>query len=996
MQTPFHRFLPLLVLLASFSQELRIRSVQGLKVTSSSHERRVVESAHAQTHVESQSGQLVRQELASEFLGRHGPLPPFADIVEKAPQVMRAQEAWRHMRKHHVPADIALVLQNSLHRGRRQQFSEESMAKARTYLNGLLEHARNELDSKIIQCKEFDDQTQESMTHISTDLSRLGESLADFQRLKSEANEGMNIQEQDINDANQMMQSAAQAHQNRLLKFQADLRLHQQDASVFRFLLQISKCTGSGSSLLQLVETPHLQMCRENAGLSFEFDNAAVQEKVQGMTHRSQARLKRLLGRAMLQSRHGGSRHDLYLQVNISDTSLGEDEAVTTATTTLAALVSDVDEVTTRAPVYKGTRQRAGGRRCTQVATHCGPLSDSLAWEFSKSQDAVDKIKADLNQATHEFESSRNEFILQIGIMRDAKVIYAQQLAEAVSNMNAGLEQAKEKEEERRQVHSDHKHYMSTCRKSISDIVHGQICALTVLRSAILKDSTVSPPDKVIDCEVSDWESNECSKPCDDSCSSGSNPHKCGGWQELTREPVVEGNAFGLRCPPLKRRRRCNQKKCPVDCVMSEWSGFSKCTRQCEGGVQERSRNVLTKAMHGGLPCNTVQEERPCNTQSCDRDCVLSRWSRWSACSAACGGGFHQKRRRVLVPTHANGKCPKASSRKRVRFQKCNVQRCVGDEVCAAVEDVIIAVDASGTLTGDGFSALQAFALQLVDRFRSEYWGIAAMRVGVVQFGNGVFQGDGSMSAALKIADLTSDFASVKAAISTMEWKKGYTNMVQGLSLSQKMLQTSGRRSARSTVLVLTDGRPVFVQQTREKVQQLEDLRIRRFFVVMSAYKSAEFLLMRSLASRPQTANIATVPGIEELQTDPSVFAETVLTKVCAKAVSPSQQKSLSADRGYMLVKLGGICGSRGKLLSRRVQTEQECFQLAKNSDGATSFVLGRRWQKGRCYAATVQITTDAWSTWEAKPQVPECPATSSKKFTRNRLYDFYAIKPDA
>jgi len=950
-------------------------------VTSGSHELRVVQS---------QTDQLSRQEFASKFLTRNSPLPRFSDIVEKAPQLMGTREAWHHLHGHRMPKDVALLL-HTLDHGSRGQFSEESIAKARGYLNGLLENARSELDNKIIQCREFDDQTQETMEHISTDLARSGESLADFQRLKSEANEGMSMQEQDINDADQMMRQAAQEHQSRLLKLQADLRVHQEDANVFRFLLKISKCSGSGGALLQVVDAPQLQLCSGNMHLSFEFDNSSVQEKIEGMTHRSQARLKRLLGRAMLQS-----HQNVLLQENMSDTSLrDDDEPETPATTAVPTLAAPATEVTTPAPVYKGMRKRVGARRCTQVSTHCGPLSDSLAWEFSKSQDAVDRIRADLTQATHEFKSSQDAFILQMGIMRDAKTMYAQQLAEAVSNINAGLEQAKEKEEERRQVHAEHRQYMSTCKKDISDIVHGQICSLTVVRNGILKDSSVSPPDKVVDCEVSDWESGDCSKACDDSCSSKSGPHECGGWQELTREAVVEGNDFGLRCPPLTRKRRCNQKKCPVDCVMSEWSGFSKCTRECEGGVQERSRNILTKAMHGGLPCNSVQEERPCNTQSCNRDCVLSRWSRWSPCSVACGGGVHMKRRRVLVPTRANGKCPRKSGRGRLKFGKCNAHRCVGDEVCAAVEDMIIAIDAGGTVTADGFSALQAFAAQLVDRFRSEYWGVAAMRVGVVQFGNGEFQNDGSMSSALQIASLTNDLPSVKTAISSMEWKKGYTNMVQGLSLAQKMLQSSGRRGARSTILVLTGGRPVFVQQTRQKVQQLDDLRIRRFFVVMSKYKSAEFKLMRKLASRPANANIATVPGSEELQTDPSVFAETILTKVCAKAVSPSQQKSLSVDRGYMLVKVGGMCGSRGKLLSRNVRTEEECYQLAKDSAGATSFVLGKRWQKGRCYAASVEITADTWTTWEGSPAVPECPATDNKKFGRNRLYDFYAIKPD-
>ena len=47
--------------------------------------------------------------------------------------------------------------------------------------------------------------------------------------------------------------------------------------------------------------------------------------------------------------------------------------------------------------------------------------------------------------------------------------------------------------------------------------------------------------------------------------------YECGGWQEIYRKIVVDPpDECGLRCPALQRTKKCNQKKCPVDCVMSE------------------------------------------------------------------------------------------------------------------------------------------------------------------------------------------------------------------------------------------------------------------------------------------------------------------------------------------------------------------------------------------------------------------------------------------
>merc|ERR1719223_998898 len=148
---------------------------------------------------------------------------------------------------------------------------------------------------------------------------------------------------------------------------------------------------------------------------------------------------------------------------------------------------------------------------------------------------------------------------------------------------------------------------------------------------------------------------------CDDTCPQA-DPYKCGGSETMKRDVVVLPDANGMRCPKLEREKKCGQKKCPVDCSMSEWSGWSKCTKDCESGVETKTRSVLTKPKNGGRGCDSVQEERPCNTGSCDRDCTLSDWSQWSPCTMACSGGITERYKKVVVPIRGQGKCPQKTN----------------------------------------------------------------------------------------------------------------------------------------------------------------------------------------------------------------------------------------------------------------------------------------------------------------------------------------------
>ena len=54
------------------------------------------------------------------------------------------------------------------------------------------------------------------------------------------------------------------------------------------------------------------------------------------------------------------------------------------------------------------------------------------------------------------------------------------------------------------------------------------------------------------------------------------------------------------------------------------------------------------------------------------------------------------------------------------------MHKCVGDELCIAKQDLILAVDGSGSLTEDGFGILRDFAFQLIGKYQTEYYGSPA------------------------------------------------------------------------------------------------------------------------------------------------------------------------------------------------------------------------------------------------------------------------------
>jgi len=618
---------------------------------------------------------------------------------------------------------------------------------------------------------------------------------------------------------------------------------------------------------------------------------------------------------------------------------------------------------------------------------------------WGEFKDKVDELTMEMMKNEVEFEEIKANLNDQIRLLVKSKARFQQLLAEARSNLAADRTELKEKYRQKAKLNQQYYAYMSLCKKRIAWILAQDMCAIKTVRNAVLENSTECPSAKIQDCVMDAWIPQQCTVSCDDSCDP-SQPFKCGGWQLMTRKPVAPNDECGIKCPLMEKYKRCGQFLCPIDCHMSAWSGWSKCTAECEGGLQSHTRSIQVKPKNGGEQCNTVGESRPCNTMSCDRNCRLMRWTKWSPCSVACGGGFQERFRHVLIPTRGEGKCPKETSRYRYGKQQCNTQDCNGDEICIAVQDLVIAVDGSGSLQESGFKILKGYVGKLLERYETEYFGEPAVKLGVVLFGNGVIMPDGkTVSPAINAQKLTFDKDAVKTTVDGLPFKKGFTNMAQAFAMAEDMFTKGSRKAAQQSVLIVTDGKPSFSFMTNEMAEQLDDKSIMRYFVIVSETPLTDNSMKNMLkwASQPWETNLVHVAGLVMLEADSVLWAEKALTKFCPLAYSPSTADYEIDVYGFQHVKDGGWCGEKldDNILSKNVENAEQCAALAAGS-AKQSFMLGAFFRRGWCIGGTMEVSVDQYKEWmtdEGKAN-PTCDV--GEGWSSSQLFDFYAVEPVA
>ena len=88
---------------------------------------------------------------------------------------------------------------------------------------------------------------------------------------------------------------------------------------------------------------------------------------------------------------------------------------------------------------------------------------------------------------------------------------------------------------------------------------------------------------------------------------------------------------------------------------MNAWSSWSACSPnngKCGAGTQYQTRTVATQP-YCSPACPATRQTRSCTHSCCPRDCAVSSWGSWSACSNTCGTGeSYEGFLKLISPDH--------------------------------------------------------------------------------------------------------------------------------------------------------------------------------------------------------------------------------------------------------------------------------------------------------------------------------------------------------
>jgi uncharacterized protein YegL len=260
--------------------------------------------------------------------------------------------------------------------------------------------------------------------------------------------------------------------------------------------------------------------------------------------------------------------------------------------------------------------------------------------------------------------------------------------------------------------------------------------------------------------------------------------------------------------------------------------------------------------------------------------------------------------------------------------------------MCIAELDLIIGVDASGSISEKGFKILTTFAKSLLSRYESEAYGNEATKVAVMQFGNGKLDDVTKVvSDAALIHPLSTDFEAVKTAIDEMHWSKGFTNMAQAFMKATAIIQRSPRTAAAGTFVMITDGKPSFTFATNKAVKAYKG-RGRAVIVQVKQYASTETKeLMKKYASKPWQTNYLLINGKAELKSDYGKYVDKVLVSSCPRAESPKALEVGKMENGYEKLYEGWNC--EGEVATLEVENVAACNGAVVEFDGGKSFAYG-------------------------------------------------------
>jgi hypothetical protein len=489
-------------------------------------------------------------------------------------------------------------------------------------------------------------------------------------------------------------------------------------------------------------------------------------------------------------------------------------------------------------------------------------------------QDENDELLEEISMLEQFCKETRDTLLKQIADDNEMLQNSETKLASATEKEATAAEVARTTATEHDKLDQDLVKQMKSCTGNYLN-AENEICALKKIRGELYKlKGTAVGTGFFVDCEVSTWGPEECTHSCD------------GGEQKLSRSIMTHPNG-GAKCLPLAALRSCNNEPCPVDCVLKEWSGWSKCTAACGGGVTQRLREVGRAMRYGGHPCGATSETKACANQACEKDCDLSDWTRWSTCSKECDGGTIKRSKYVAKEVEGAGHCPDEWSIKRLQYKACNMQRCPAKLSCNRTLDVILLLDGSGSLGKAGWDAEIVAGKLFISAFEP---ASGKVNMAVILFSGprtwgGVYAciGRGRASVSLEfcgiktVTHFTRDLTKVDQLVSGLTWPMGSTLTSLAL-MTAKAEMSLGRQDVHTMVVVITDGRPLSYRKTTMASRKI---RKSARLVWVPVTRFAPLRWVKKWATRRWQENVVQVDDFKQLQT-PDVITH-VIADICPK-----------------------------------------------------------------------------------------------------------------
>merc|ERR1719440_2731685 len=216
---------------------------------------------------------------------------------------------------------------------------------------------------------------------------------------------------------------------------------------------------------------------------------------------------------------------------------------------------------------------------------NCAQLMDKLGNMKGEIQDMLDAKIAELNEHNQHCSAIEKDYKNDIAQCQEQIATYNVQLTEATAEKQSKQALGIQRETERHELCEIMREKYEECHKEIKEMEE-ELCGLFKVRQSTYQTMKGESPD-IQDCMLGPWVPEECTKTCE-------GDDGIAGTQTMYRKVVAEKNNFGA--------------KCPIDCIVGEWSPFSKCTKDCGGGSKTRDRPILTPDDHGGTPCPEVAE----------------------------------------------------------------------------------------------------------------------------------------------------------------------------------------------------------------------------------------------------------------------------------------------------------------------------------------------------------------------------------------------------